>query len=133
MRLFLQINLVDWKADGYDKPLLRYASSLADDIIGTDVDAGSEPHVVNMVGKLMEQTQLMLVVVKASPEQSLGAANALFNLIIQHQDKIFRVILDGQHPMAEKMMALLGDAYLTANDDEITKSIIRQFAEAARD
>ncbi|NJM25708.1 MAG: hypothetical protein HC859_09670 [Bacteroidia bacterium] len=133
MRLFLQINLVDWKTDGYDKPMLRYASSLADDIIGTDLDASSEAHVVNMVGKLMEQTKLMLVFVRASPEQPLGAANALLNLVIQHREKVFKAILSGSHPMAAKMLAVLDDVVVIANDDEDTKQIVREFAAAARD
>jgi hypothetical protein len=56
MRLFLQINIGEWKKDDYVKPLLSFASSLADDVIGTDVDNRSEGHIIDLVKKLIAQS-----------------------------------------------------------------------------
>lgn len=129
MRLFLQINIGNWQEDGYAKPLLSFASSLADDVIGTDVDNQSDGHVIDLVKKLIAQSQqTFLYVCVTSKEQPLNHVLSLINYIFQHKDKIHLVVFSGEHSSAEKLCRALNDKFIKNNQEELIRKMIKQFA-----
>ena len=129
MRLFLQINITDWKDTNYSKPLLAFASSLADDIVGTDLDFQSESHISNFVLKLIQDADLIFVLVVADPSfPSLGGALPAFNQLIKSKEKIHLAVLSGEHGLAEKMLIPLQENFKKQDDEGLIKKLIKQFA-----
>lgn len=129
MRLFLQINICDWKDLSYQTPLTGYASSLSDDIIGTDLDYQSEPYVTDLVLKLAMQAEVIFLYVVA-PDNALplGTSLNVFNQLLRSKEKIQKAILSGEHAMANKMLKPLQDKFTIYNDEDAVKIMIRQFA-----
>ena len=129
MRLFLQINICDWKDLSYQAPLTGYASSLSDDIIGTDLDYQSEPYVADLVLKLAIQAEVIFLYVVA-PDNALplGTSLNVFNQLLRSKEKIQKAILSHEHAMADKMLRPLQDKFIISNDEEAVKTMIRQFA-----
>jgi len=129
MRLFLQINICDWKDLSYQAPLTGYASSLSDDIIGTDLDYQSEPYVADLVLKLATQAEVIfLYVVAIDNTLPLGTSLTVFNQLLRSKEKIQKAILFGEHSIVDKMLRPLQDKFSNYSDEETIKTIIRQFA-----
>lgn len=128
MKLFLQANIRDWKDESYDKPLLSYASSLADDIIGTDLDHTSDPYIVDLVLKLVDQSQDVFLLISAQQDLPLGAVNTLLNALLQKKEKIHTAVLTGEHPMAEKLLGVFGEKFFRETETDEIKKRIRVFA-----
>ena len=129
MRLFLQINITDWKETGYAKPLLAFASSLADDIVGTDLDCQSESYIANLVIKLIQDAEQIFLLVVADPSSSsLGGSLPAFHQLIKAKEKIHLAVLSGEHAIAEKMLIPFQENFKKQNDEELIKKLIKQFA-----
>ena len=128
MRLFLQVNIGEWRDQGYVKPLLSFASSLADDVIGTDVDNQSEGHVIELVKKLVSQSQQTFLYVCATHQQPLNNILSLINYIFQHKDRIHLVVFSGEHIAAEKLFRSLNDRFVKNSEEDIIRKMIKQFA-----
>ncbi len=128
MRLFLQVNIGDWQGQGYVKPLLSFASSLADDVIGTDVDNQSDGHVIELVKKLVAQSQQTFLYICATQEQPLNHVLSLINYIFQHKDKIHFVVFSGEHATAEKLFRALNDKFVKNAEEELIRKMIKLFA-----
>jgi hypothetical protein len=127
MRLFLQINIGDWKKDNYVKPLLSFASSLADDVIGTDVDNRSEGHIIDLVKKLIAQSTQAFLYVCVTEQQPLNHLLSLVNYIFQHKDKIHLVVFTGEHATAEKLFRALNEKFIKNSEDDLIRKMIKQF------
>jgi len=129
LRLFLQINIVDWKETDYSNPLLSFASSLADDIVGTDLDCQSDAYVAALVTKLIGDAEKVFVVVKADHATlPLGGALTVLNHLIKVKDKVHLALLSGEHAMAEKMLTPFQENFKKQNDDALIRKLIKQFA-----
>jgi hypothetical protein len=129
VRLFLQINITDWKVTPYTKPLLGFASSLADDIVGTDLDCQSEGYVGDLVIKLIsEADQIFVLVVSDSTPLPLGGSLSTFNALIKSKEKIHLAVLVGDHPVAEKMLMPFQENFVKQNDEDLIMKLIKQFA-----
>ncbi|HLT82198.1 MAG TPA: hypothetical protein VKZ86_14320 [Cyclobacteriaceae bacterium] len=129
MRLFLQINICDWQDQGYERPMLHLASSLADDVVGTDVDTLSEPHVVDLVKKLVSQSQhTFLLVYARNPDQPLNHVLSLFSHLFDCQDKIHLAVFAGEHATAEKLLRTLDEKFVKNDEDELIRKMVKQFA-----
>jgi hypothetical protein len=129
MRLFLQVNICDWQDQGYERPMLHLASSLADDVIGTDVDTLSEPHIVDVVKKLVSQSQhTFLLVYARKPDQPLNHVLSLFNHLFACQDKIHLAVFAGEHAIAEKLLRTLDEKFVKNDEDELIRKMVKQFA-----
>jgi len=129
MRLFLQINIGDWKEKGYIKPMLSFASSLADDVIGTDVDNQSEQHVVDLVQKLVKQSQRIFLLAYASDStQPLNGILSLVNELFSNKDKIHLAVLSGEHNTFEKLLATMEEKFVKNDEEELIRKMIKQFA-----
>jgi hypothetical protein len=127
MRLFLQINIGEWKKDNYVKPLLSFASSLADDVIGTDVDNRSEGHIIDLVKKLIAQSTQAFLYVCVTEQQPLNHLLSLINYIFQHKDKIHLVVFTGEHATAEKLFRALNEKFIKNSEDDLIRKMIKQF------
>ncbi len=129
MRLFLQVNIGDWQDEGYSRPMLNLASSLADDVIGTDVDNSSEAHVVDIVKNLVSQSQQTFLLVCADgSDQPLNHVLSLFNHLFDCQDKIHLAVFSGEHTTAEKLLRTLDDRFVKNSEDELIRKMVKQFA-----
>jgi hypothetical protein len=128
MRLFLQVNIGEWKEAGYVKPMLSFASSLADDVIGTDVDNQSEGHVIDLVKKLVAQSQQTFLYVCATQDQPLNHILSLINYIFQHKEKIHLVVFSGEHITAEKLFRSLNDKFVKNSEEDMIRKMIKLFA-----
>jgi hypothetical protein len=128
MRLFLQINIGEWQEQGYFKPMLSFASSLADDVIGTDVDTASEAHVVDLVKKLISQSQQTFLLVCAQQrDQPLNNVLSLFNHLFDCQEKIHLAVFSGEHTAAEKLLRTLEGKFVKNSEGELIRKMIKQF------
>lgn len=128
MRLFLQINVTDWKEQSYEKPLLSFASSLADDLLGADLDSQSEQYVAELVGKLADQAKSIFLLVIGKPGVPLGIANVLLNKLLRDKEKISQAVLMGQHEYAAKMLHPFGPRFKQEDSEERVKELISLFA-----
>lgn len=128
VKLFLQIELGDWRDSTFEKPLLMYASSLSSDLIGAELDNQSETVVADLVIRLTDQVQSLFVFVQAKADQPLGSTLRLFHHLIKNEKKLNRVILSGSHDLVTKMLTPLGDRFSNDSDQEIIRSEIKRFA-----
>jgi hypothetical protein len=129
LRLFLQINIVDWKETSYSKPLLSFASSLASDIVGTDLDCQSEAFIADLVIKLIGEAESIFVLVIAADETlPLSSALKVFNHLIKAKEKVHLALLSGEHAAAEKMLKPFQINFKKQDDDSLIRKLIKQFA-----
>lgn len=130
MRLFLQINITtDWKEAEYMKPFLSFASSLADDIIGSDLDSQSDAYVAELVSKLINEADKVFILVQCTnPLLPLGASLTVLNHLLKVKDKVHLALLAGENVMAEKMMSAFQDNFKKQEDEDLIKKLIKQFA-----
>jgi hypothetical protein len=126
MRLFLQIDIGDWKQRAYSNLLVPYASSLADDLIGTDIDSESESAVIDLVIKLAEQAESLFVFISVMPDAAVGSADKMMQHL--HQSKIHQVVVLGENSMVEKYAQNFEGRFLRAKDNEEVKKRIHDFA-----
>jgi predicted nucleic acid-binding OB-fold protein len=129
VRLFLQINIVNWQEVNYNKPFLSFASSLADDIVGTDLDNQSDAYLADLISKLINEAEKVFVlVVSDNPMLPLGGSSHVFNQLIKVKDKVHLAVLSGEHIMAERMLKPFQDNFKKQEDDELIRKLIKQFA-----
>ena len=129
MRLFLQINIGHWKDEDYLKPMLSFASSLADDLVGTDVDSESEQEVIDLVKKLIGQAQqIFLLAYVSDPGQPLKGVLSLVNDLFSNKEKIHLAVLSGEHVTLEKLLRVLDEKFVKNNEDALIRKMIKQFA-----
>lgn len=128
VKLFLQIELGDWRDSTFEKPLLTYASSLSSDLIGAELDNQSETAVADLVIRLTDQVQSLFVFVQAKADQPLGATLRLFHHLIKNEKKVHRIILSGSHDPVTKMLAPLGNRFSIDSDPVLIQSEIKRFA-----
>ncbi|HZX73204.1 MAG TPA: hypothetical protein VFE57_02205 [Cyclobacteriaceae bacterium] len=129
MRLFLQIDIGDWKQRNYQNPLVPYASSLAPDLMGTDIDNESESTVIDLVIKLIDQAESLFVFIVANPDTSIGSADKMLRYLLQHETKVFQLVMLGQHEAIEKSTLKFNGRFLQAENLDQVKKLIRDFAE----
>jgi hypothetical protein len=128
MKLFLQIDIGDWKQRHYNSGLVSYASSLAADVIGTDIDNESESQVIDIVLKLVDQAESILVFISAMPDTSLGGAGKMIQSLHIHQNKIWQLVMLGKHSGAEELMQVFDKKFMIAADEGDVKKQIHNFA-----
>jgi hypothetical protein len=128
MRLFLQLNITDWKEESFDKPFLSFASSLADDIIGTDLDSQSDAYVADLVIKLISQADAVFLLVIAKQGMPLGVANSMLNNLLKINKKIEQAVLYGHHDYAEKLLATFKDRFKKTDNEDDVRKLIQAFA-----
>jgi len=128
MRLFLQVDINDWQKRAYDQPLTRLASSLASDVVAADLDNRSEPPVVNLVLKLVDQSSSIFVLINSEPDQPIGPSVAMFNRLLTEPDKVFQVVLMGTNAMVEKLIVPLQSKVVRVSDREAAKATLLNFA-----
>ncbi|MCU0418929.1 MAG: hypothetical protein MUC38_04665 [Cyclobacteriaceae bacterium] len=128
MKLFLQIRVGDWRQFGYLQPWLRFASALADDVVGAEMDSGSEAAVAELVLPLCEQAHSIFVLVEAVPGAPLGSALPIFHQLFTWPHKVARVVLRGENAMATKMLAAWQDKLSNNVDEGELRERIRAFA-----
>lgn len=128
MRLFLQIDVGNWKQRRYDSLLVPYASSLADDLIGTDIDSESESTVIDLVIKLTEQAESIFVFISTMPEAPLGSADKMMRYLLQQKSKTNHIVILGENPVIEKSIRNFGGRFLKTKSHEEVKDLIHNFA-----
>lgn len=130
MRLFLQINIGQWQQESYEKPLLSYASSLADDILGTDLDNQSDPYVVSLVRQLIEQASSTFVVFRIANENSpLDGLLGIINQLFVNESGVRHVVLYGSHEALLRMLLPIGERLRVLSNEEDIRKEIAAFAE----
>lgn len=128
MRLFVQVNIGHWQEENYEKPLLSFASSLSDDVLGTDLDNQSDPYVINLVKQLLDQSQQTFLFIQiANENQPLDSLLSLINHLFNLEDKIHLIVLSGKHAALERMLGSFEKKLVKNSDDDMTRKMIRQF------
>lgn len=128
MKLFLQIDIGEWKSENYKKPLVHFASSLADDIIGTDIDNQSESTVLDIVLRLIDQTQTVFIVVLIQPETTPGGTEKIFHHIRNLSEKVYRIILSGENDWIATSLKPLSKRIVQEQKEEEIRKHIEAFA-----
>ncbi len=128
MKLFLQLELSKWQDSGYQKPLLAYASSLSNDLIGAEIDNQSDSSVVDIVSRLCDQVTSIFIFIQAQPTEPFGSTLKLLNNLLRTNQKIHSVILSGDHEQVEKLFKHLQSRFRKESDAEKIKILIKEFA-----
>lgn len=128
MKLFLQLDLSSWQESEYKKPLLNYASSLSSDLIGAELDSQSEGSIVDIILKLCDQVTSIFVFIRAKPTESFGSSLKLLNTLLRTNQKIYSVVLSGNHEQTELLFKHLGEKFNKEEDQEKIKRWIEEFA-----
>jgi len=129
MKLFLQIELIQWQDAGYQKPLLNFASSLSDDLIGAELDNQSDGSIADLVIRLCDQAESVFVLIQAKPEEPLGVTLKLIQHLLRKEEKIYKVILIGHHISLERLLTSLNDKLVKEIEPEKIKPAIQLFAQ----
>jgi hypothetical protein len=130
VKLFIQVEIGHWQESGYDKPWLHFASSLSSDVMGTDLDNQSEAMVADLVLNLIDRSDLVFLLIQAhQPNLPLGAASKVFHYSLQHQERIGRVVLSGEHEEAEQIAGRFAAKFIKENNEEKIKGLIKEFAQ----
>ncbi|MCE7864514.1 MAG: hypothetical protein DYG99_13315 [Bacteroidetes bacterium CHB5] len=133
MKLFLQIELIQWREAGYQKPMLNYASSLSDDLIGAELDNQSDGSIADLVIRLCDQVESVFVLVRANPDEPPGVTLKLIQHLLRKEEKIYKVVLAGNHVSLERMLLVLNERFVRENDPEKIKPAIQAFAQLKPD
>jgi len=129
MRLFLQLDINDWQKRSYDQPMTRFASSLAADIVSVDVDNHSDPHVVELLLRLVNEAENILVLIRAEPDAALGVGSKLMNHLLRAPHKVERIILLGHNQILEKTLTPFQDRITRQDNVLAAQAEIKAFAE----
>ena len=129
MKLFLQIELIKWQQAGYEKPLVNYASSLSDDLIGAELDNQSDSTIADLVIRLCDQVESVFVLIHAQPEEPLGVTIKLIQHLLRKEERVYKVILVGNHISLERLLSTLNEKFIKEIDPEKIKPVIRSFAQ----
>jgi hypothetical protein len=90
MKLFLQIELMPWQQAGYEKPLVNFASSLSDDLIGAELDNQSDSTIADLVIRLCDQVEAVFVLIHAQPEEPLGVTLKLIQHLLRKEERVYQ-------------------------------------------
>lgn len=108
--------------------MLSFASSLADDVLGTDLDDQSDPYVVNLVKQLLDQCDQAFILVYALTEnQPLDNVLSLVNHVLNNDDKVHLAVLSGEHETLERLLMPLEEKFIRNSDDDLIRKMIRHF------
>jgi hypothetical protein len=133
MKLFLQIELVQWREAGYQKPLLNYASSLSDDLIGAELDNQSDGSIADLVIRLSDQAKSIFIFIQAQPEEPLGVTLKLIQHLLRKEEKIYKIVLSGNHFTLERLLNSLNEKFIKEIEPEKIKRAIQSFAQLKPD
>jgi hypothetical protein len=129
MKLFLQIEIRHWQQGGYGSQLLGYASSLSNDIVGTDLDSQSEAVIADLVIRLIDQSKKVFLLVQiADPNLPLGAAQKVFDHLLASPANISHVVQSGDHRTVEAVLQSFRPHYIKENDQEKIRKLILEFS-----
>jgi hypothetical protein len=128
MKLFLQLDLTPWQEADYQRPLLTYASSLSSDLIGAELDNQSEASISDIILRLCDQMTSIFIFIHAKPNEPFGATLKLLNTLLRTNQKIYAVVLSGNHEQAENLFKHLNDKFKKEDNPEKVKIWIEKFA-----
>jgi|JI10StandDraft_1071094.scaffolds.fasta_scaffold01687_24 hypothetical protein len=129
MKLFLQIELMPWQQAGYEKPLVNFASSLSDDLIGAELDNQSDSTIADLVIRLCDQVEAVFVLIHAQPEEPLGVTLKLIQHLLRKEERVHKIILAGNHLSLERLLLPLSQKFIKESEPEKIKPAIQLFAQ----
>lgn len=133
MKLFLQIELMPWQKAGYEKPLVNFASSLSDDLIGAELDNQSDSTIADLVIRLCDQVESVFVLIHAQPEEPLGVTLKLIQHLLRKEERVHTIILAGNHLTLERLLLPLTEKFVKESEPEKIKPAIQSFAQLKPD
>jgi hypothetical protein len=128
MRLFLQLDTGDWRDSPYHKPLLHYASSLASDIIGAELDGESEATVADVMIRLCEDAESLFVFITAHGT-TLGSLKKVLQHLATLSPKLHRVVISGENDAVASLLAPVREKLLVTTSEEEIKNEISLFCQ----
>lgn len=130
MKLFLHLEIKKWQESAYDKPLVSYASSLSSDLVGAELDSQSDGAFADLVIKLCDQSSRVFLFIHATPDEPMGASLKVLNHLLRTEEKIYSLVLSGEHAALEKTAGSLTSRFRKEHDAEKIKEWVREFASA---
>jgi hypothetical protein len=109
--------------------MLKYASSLSHDLIGAELDNQSDSTIADLVIRLCDQVEAVFVLIHAQPEEPLGVTLNLIQHLLRKEEKIYKVVLAGNHVNLEHLLSTLNEKFVKENDPEKIKPAIRSFGQ----
>lgn len=128
MRLFIQLDIGQWQRQPYQKPLVSFASSLAADVIGTELDNQSESEIVGMVTKLCEQASKVFLFINATENVALGHTHRLVAFLAGNEEKLHTMVVRGENKFLKEVVAPIPGKVVYENEEEKLEQLIRAFA-----
>src|SRR5882762_1265533 len=117
MKLFLQIEIDRWHQESFGSQMLRYASSLSSDLMGTDLDSQSDPIIADMVVRMIRQADSVFLLVKSSdPNTPPGSVQQVFNTLHELENKVSVAVLCGDHRTTEKSLMHFEQRFIKESD-----------------
>lgn len=95
MKLFIHLEVGDWRKRGYDRSWLHYASSQSSDILGADLDNQSEQHIADLVVRLIGQSEAVFVLMEVHEQAPLGSIPLVLGAL-QQSKKLSSFVISGQ-------------------------------------
>ena len=133
MRLFLQVQINRFNHESFGSHLLKYASSLSSDLMGTDLDSQSDPAIADMVCRMVRQAESVFLLVQCNdPNIGSGAAQRVFNTLVEMEDKVSAAVLCGQHRTTETLLLGFQQRFSRESDPEKIKEMILEFSKGSR-
>lgn len=113
--------------------MVNFASSLSDDVIGAELDNQSDGSIADLVIRLCDQMELVFVLIHAQPEEPLGVTLKLIQHLLRKEEKIYKIVLKGNHLSLERLLNSLHEKFVKENEPEKIKSAIQSFAQLKPD
>lgn len=113
--------------------MVNFASSLSDDVIGAELDNQSDGSIADLVIRLCDQMELVFVLIHAQPEEPLGVTLKLIQHLLRKEEKIYKIVLTGNHLSLERLLNSLHKKFVKENEPEKIKSAIQSFAQLKPD
>ena len=118
-----------WQQAGYEKPLVNFASSLSDDLIGAELDNQSDSTIADLVIRLCDQVESVFVLIHAQPEEPLGVTLKLIQHLLRKEERVHKIILAGNHLSLERLLLPLSQKFIKESEPEKIKPAIQLFAQ----
>ena len=129
MKLFLQVEFNRSHHEGLGNLMLKYASSQADDIMGTDLNSHTEPAIADMVVRMIQQAESVFLLVHATdPNLSPGVASRVFEALKPPASKVQYAVLCGDHRTSESFLTNFDERFVKEHDPAKIKAMIRAFS-----
>ncbi len=125
MDAFILIEILPETNFQFEKPILSFLREVHPEILLFDADNFSEKPILQLASKLIEESDLVLLLIESKGDAACGMLRILFEKLIKYKDKSC-CILNGENAIAAKMLQKIPNIRYNL-DIEAQKKVILDF------